>query len=109
MDPESKEQGKTIIEEIEVAGHNLIEQIKGLIKEGNVRQIKLRAADGDFSLEVPVTVGVIVGSVLVVSAPWLAILGVIAAMITKLRIEVVREAPPADPTDAEAPPPDTGA
>lgn len=103
MSPEPEKHGKTIVEEFEVAGHNLIEHIKSLIKEGNVRQIKLHAADGDFSLEVPLTIGAIAGGVLVLAAPWLAILGVIAAMVTKLRIEVVRDAPGGDDKDGTPP------
>lgn len=67
--PEPEKQGKPIVAEIEVAGHILVDQIKSLFREGNVRQITLRAADGDFSLEVPVTVGVIAGGALVLATP----------------------------------------
>jgi hypothetical protein len=43
------------------------------------------------SLELPLTVGVIAGGALVLAAPWLAVLGAIAAFVTKAKIEVERE------------------
>lgn len=78
-------------EEIRVSGHNLIEKVKDLIKEGNVRQLRIHAEDGDFSLEMPVTIGVLAGGVVTLAAPWLAVLGVIAALVTQVKIEVERE------------------
>ena len=40
---------RTISEEIEVAGSQLVERVKGLIHEGNIRQIQIKAQDGDTS------------------------------------------------------------
>lgn len=84
---------KTLSETIEVAGSQVIDQVKKLIKEGNVRQLKLHAKDSDFSLEMPMTVGVLIGGAVALTAPWLAMLGVIAGLMTKVVIEVEREAP----------------
>jgi hypothetical protein len=91
MDNEAKP--RRFSETIEVAGSQVIEQVKRLIKEGNVRQLKVHAKDSDFALEMPVTVGVLVGGAVVLTAPWLAILGVIAALMTQVEIEVERDAP----------------
>jgi hypothetical protein len=82
---------RTIREEIEIGGSELVEKVKALVREGNVRQIKITAQDGDVSLELPLTVGVIAGGALVLAAPWLAILGAIAAFVTKVKVEVERE------------------
>ncbi|MGB8813473.1 MAG: DUF4342 domain-containing protein [Paracoccaceae bacterium] len=90
-DKAPKSDKRTIIDVIEVTGGQLIDKIKEIIKSGNVRTLRLRAGD-DFSLEMPVTVGAIAGGVVVLAAPWLAIIGVIAAMITDIRIEVERDA-----------------
>ncbi len=95
--------GKSIFEEIEVAGSQVIDQVKAIIKEGNVRRIKLSDQDGDFAIELPMTVGVIAGGALVLAAPWLAILGVVAGMITKVRIEVERDADKAPAEEAAKP------
>lgn len=83
--------GRTIIEEIEVAGNQLVERVKELAEEGNVRQLKIVADDGDVFLETPLNIGLVVGGVVVLAAPWLAILGAIAALVTKVRIVVERE------------------
>lgn len=85
---------RTIREEIEVGGEKLVEKVKALLREGNVRQLRLTAQDGDVALELPLTVGVIAGGVVTLAAPWLAVLGVIAALVTKVKIEIEREEPP---------------
>ncbi|MBN2630929.1 MAG: DUF4342 domain-containing protein [Rhodobacteraceae bacterium] len=93
---------RTFTEVIEVTGGQLIEKVKDLIHHGNVRTLRLRAGD-DFTLEMPVTVGAIAGGVVVLAAPWLAVIGVIAAMVSKVHIEVERDADAAakKPDDAE--------
>jgi hypothetical protein len=82
---------RTWTEEIEVAGGNLIERVKGLIAEGNVRELRLKAAGGQVIFEVPLTVGVLAGGAVALAAPWLAILGAIAALVARVKLEVVRE------------------
>ena len=84
-----------VSETIEVAGSQVIDQVKKLIQEGNVRQLKVHAKDSDFSLEMPMTVGVLIVGAVALTAPWLAMLGVIAGLVTKVVIEVEREVPAA--------------
>ena len=86
---------ETFWETIEVAGNQLLDEVKKLLKEGNVRRLRIKDKDGDFSVEMPVTIGVLVGGAMVLAAPWLAILGVLGGLIAKLTIEVEREAPEA--------------
>ncbi|KYK38662.1 MAG: hypothetical protein AYK18_06500 [Theionarchaea archaeon DG-70] len=62
----------------------LIEKIKELIHEGNVRRIIVKDEEDRLLLEIPVTIGVI-GALI---APWLAALGAIAAIATKCTIIV---------------------
>ena len=71
--------------------------------EGNVRRIKLSDQDGDFAVELPMTMGVIAGGAIVLAAPWLAILGVVAGMITKVKIVVERGAANAPAEEAAKP------
>lgn len=105
--PDSK--GRTFSETIEVAGSQVIDQVKRLIQEGNVRQLKITAKDSDFSLELPLTLGVLVGGAVALTAPWLAVLGVLAGLVTKVEIEVEREAPGDPAQDAPKPPDSPGA
>ena len=88
---DAKKETKTLVEEIEVAGDKLVERVKELAQEASVRQVKIIADDGDVFLETPLNIGLVVGGVVVLAAPWLAILGAIAGLVTKVRIVVERE------------------
>lgn len=78
------------IEEIEVAGTDLVGRVKELVEQGNVRRLIIRNANNDVLIEVPLTPAVVVGGVATVINPILAALGALAALIAKLKIEVVR-------------------
>ncbi len=78
------------IEKVDVAGHQLVERVKELAQESTVRRVKIVADDGDVFLETPLNIGLAVGGVVVLAAPWLAILGAIAALVTKVTIEIER-------------------
>ena len=81
----------TIVEEIEVAGKDLVDQVKQLIEEGNVRRLIIYKSDGEILMEVPLTATVVVGGAMLVFAPLFAALGAAAAFLAKVKIEVVRE------------------
>ena len=78
-------------ETIAVEGSDLLDQVKHLIHEGNVRRVAI-IHDGHTVLELPVTIGV-VG---VLAAPWLAAVGAAAAMLSDCTIEVERDVPEPD-------------
>lgn len=71
-------------EEYEISSDELIKKVKELIRKGNVTRIIVKNERGETLLEIPVTFGLI-GALL---APWVAALGVIAALVTKCRIIV---------------------
>jgi hypothetical protein len=77
-------------EEFWVKGEELVEKIKQLIHEGNVRRLIIKDEDGKVYFEIPVTFGVI-GALI---APMLAAAGAVAAMVANLKIEVVRDNEP---------------
>jgi len=74
-------------EEFSVSADDLIEKVKELIREGNITRIVVKDEKGKVLFEIPATVGV-VGAIL---APWLAALGVIAALATRCTLVVERE------------------
>lgn len=74
-------------EEFEIKGEDLLKKVKQLINEGNVREISIVDKKGKTIVVLPLTVGV-VGAVLV---PPLAIVGVIAALVTECTIRVERK------------------
>ena len=79
-------------EEFKVKSEEIIEKVKELIHEGNVRRLIIKDEDGKVYLEIPVTFGVI-GAIF---APILAAVGAVAAMVANLRIEVIREEEPGE-------------
>ena len=79
-------------EEIEITANELVDRVKELIEEGNVRRLIIRKADGDVLIEVPLTAGVAVGGAVTIVAPVLAALGAMAALLVKVRVEIVRSA-----------------
>jgi len=86
----SVEDEHTWTEQIEIAGSELVDRTKELIEEGNVRRIIIRNPDDEKLLEVPLTTGVVVGGAFTVLAPVLAALGAMAALLARVKIEVVR-------------------
>ncbi|MBL6949355.1 MAG: DUF4342 domain-containing protein [Bacteroidales bacterium] len=79
-----------IKEEFKVKGGELIDKIKELIHEGNVRRIIIKDENGKVFLEIPVTLGLIGALV----APILAAVGAIAAMVANFHVEVIRTEEP---------------
>ena len=77
-------------EEIFIAGNELVDRIKELVAEGNVRRLIIRKPDGESLLEIPLTAGVAVGGAVTIIAPVLAALGALAALIKDFKLEVVR-------------------
>jgi hypothetical protein len=69
-----------------VTGARLLERMKELVHEGNVRRIVIRKDDGHPLLEVPLNVGVAGAALLPV---WVAV-GAIAALAANYTLEVER-------------------
>jgi hypothetical protein len=78
---------RTFRETIEVKGDELLEKVKDLIAEGNVRHVRIRQGQRTIA-EFPLTAGV-VGAVL---APVLAAVGALAAILAECTIDVERTA-----------------
>ncbi|QIA27928.1 DUF4342 domain-containing protein [Thermaerobacter sp. PB12/4term] len=83
---EEESRRNTWQERIQVQGAELVDRVRQLINEGNVRRIVIRNQDGQTLVELPVTVGAL-GALL---APMLAVVGVIAALVTRATIVVER-------------------
>lgn len=88
---DTKNAWKIFTEEIEVAGHQLVDEINRLIAEGNVRKLQIRSKQGDLYLSIPLTAGAVAGGVFVVAAPWLAVIAAIAGVAASVKIEIARE------------------
>lgn len=88
----SEDNGKrTVFEEIEVEGQQLVERVKALLHEGNIRRLRIKDAQGRYLLEVPLTVGVVAGGVFMMASPVLTALSALAGLVANVKIEIVRE------------------
>ena len=74
-------------EKLSVTGSQLVERVKQLIHEGNIRRVRL-LHQGRPLIDIPLTVGVPAAAVTVLAVPVLAALGAIAALVTECTIEV---------------------
>ena len=74
-------------ESIKIQGEKVLNKVKELVKEGNVRKISIHEKDGKELMSFPLSLGV-VGAVF---APVLAAVGAMAALIGECTITVERE------------------
>jgi hypothetical protein len=81
---EEKKEKKKRTEEFKLSGSEVLDKIKELIHEGNIRRIILKNDEGETLIEIPLTLG-LVGVALM---PVLAAVGAIAALVAKMTIVV---------------------
>ena len=74
-------------EKFTVSGSQLVEKVKQLIHEGNIRKVRL-LHEGRTIIEIPLSVGAPVVAAGILAAPVLAALGAFAALVTECTIEV---------------------
>lgn len=76
-------------EEFKVSGEALVDKIKEVAHEGNIRRIIIKDKSDRTLVDIPLTIGVIG----VLLAPQLAAIGAIAALVTNATIvvEIVEE------------------
>ena len=80
MDTETKPR----TEEFKIDGGALLDKIKDLIHQGNIRRLTLKNEDGKTLMEIPLTVGVVGVALL----PIFAAVGAVAAVATRLTLVV---------------------
>lgn len=74
-------------ESFTVSGGEIVEKVKQLIHEGNIRRVRL-LHDEKTIIEIPLSVGAPVAVVGILAAPLLAAVGAFAALVTECTIEV---------------------
>ena len=77
-------------ERIEVASEQVIDTLKKLISEGNVRRVTLRKSNGKKLISVPVTAGAAIGGVAVLAAPMITAIAAVTALVTKVTLDIER-------------------
>jgi hypothetical protein len=71
-----------------VSSEGLVEKVKEIVKDANVKRIVIKDEQGRVLLSIPVTWGAAGAVVTLALAPWLAALGVIGAIVTNCTVEV---------------------
>ncbi len=74
-------------EKFTVSGSQLVEKIKQLIHEGNIRRVRL-LHEGRTVIEIPLSLGAPAAAIGILAVPVLAAIGAFAALITECTIEV---------------------
>jgi len=85
---------KSFTEELKVEGKELVDTVKRIVHEGNVRRVVVRNAEGRTVLDIPVNAGVL-GAV---AFPLVATLATIAVYAARYTLIIERSGPPAAPS-----------
>ena len=74
-------------EEFKVKGKDVVQKVKDIIHEGNIRSIYVKDKNDKTVFQLPVTFS-IAGAII---APWVALLGAAAAFLTECKIVVIKD------------------
>ncbi len=77
----------TTKEKFTVSGSQLVDKVKQLIHEGNIRKVRIIHKEKTV-FEIPLTIGAPAAAIVILAAPVLAALGAFAALVTECTIEV---------------------
>jgi len=77
----------TNTEKFTVSGSQLVEKVKQLIHEGNIRRVRLLHEER-VVLEIPLSIGAPAAVIGILAAPVLAAIAAFAALVTECTIEV---------------------
>jgi hypothetical protein len=77
----------TETEKFTVSGKDVLEKVKQLIHEGNIRRVRL-IHEGKTIIDIPLTIGATASMITIMAAPLLAAIGAFAALVTECTIEV---------------------
>jgi Domain of unknown function (DUF4342) len=100
MNPDPSQE-RTRTETFKIDGAKVLDTIKDLIHQGNIRRIILKNEEGKTLIEIPLAVG-LVGAALL---PVFAAVGALAAIVTRMVIVVEKVQ---DPGDHDGPSPRPG-
>ncbi len=78
----------------EVSAGGLVGKVKEIIQDATVKRIVIKDENEKILLSIPVTWGTAGAVAMITLAPWLAALGVIAAIVARCKIEVEKSQEP---------------
>lgn len=78
----------------QVSSERLVGKVKEIFRDASVKRTIIKDEKGKVLLSIPVTWGAAGAVVTIALAPWLAALGVIAALVTNCTLEVEKSTNP---------------
>ena len=96
----AKDRAADAVEEVKLASNEVVDKVREVIEEGNVRRVSLRKGERTL-IEIPLTVGVGAGAAALLINPVLAAIGAAAALLTDVTLVVERDAEAAAALEAE--------
>lgn len=88
---EAKTTEQVTVEEFKISGDALVTMVKDLLHQGNIRRISIKDDNGHTLIEIPMTVGIIGGTIGTILFPVVAAVGVIGAMVAHLTVVIERQ------------------
>ncbi len=94
---------ETVSEELELIGSQVSEKLQEVVRQGNVRRVIIRTADDRVLMDTTLTVGAVAGGVFaLVAGPMVTAIAAIAAIVGRVKVEIVREVVDGDVLDGKA-------
>jgi hypothetical protein len=91
MSQQPEHDGKTLVEELEVEGADLLTCVRDLATEGDVCRVVVENSEGQVLMEVPLATGLGVGGAVALLAPVGTALAALGALLTKVKLRIIRE------------------
>ena len=85
----ARDRASSAFEEVKLASNEVVDKVRELIEEGNVRRIALKKGEKTL-FEIPLTVGVGAGAAALLYNPVIAAVGAVAALVTDVTLVVER-------------------
>ncbi len=76
-----------VYEKYTVSGKDLLDKLKELIRQGNIRRVRL-IHEGRPLIDIPLSIGAPAVAITVLAVPVLAAIGAVAALVAECTIEV---------------------
>ncbi|GAB4373005.1 MAG: hypothetical protein Kow00121_15880 [Elainellaceae cyanobacterium] len=83
--------GDVRTEEFKVNSDALLGKLKELLREANIRRIILKSEKGDILLDIPLTAGIVGGTVGVIFLPVVVAIAAVGALVARLTIVVEKK------------------
>lgn len=78
-------------EEFKVNSDALLAKLKELLREANVRRVILKSEKGDILLDIPLTAGIVGGTIGVIFLPVVIAIAAVGALVARLTIVVEKK------------------